>query len=201
MFPLAVGDRFEELGYEYLPGLLGTADVSPVRAAVLRALQESPVQVVHDAAWLRVQARVLADEAVRALVEHPAVQGVVRARSGRADTRCGDIVRIMPQGSWTRPHQDGAYLRAPDAITLWIALEDTPLERGPLVLWAGSHHQGLREHGPGEEGTQVPEDAEWHGSPLAAGDAIAFSALTVHASLPNLGAAPRLSIDLRSRRG
>jgi phytanoyl-CoA hydroxylase len=52
-------------------------------------------------------------------------------------------------GKPTPPHQDGYYfmLNPPQAITMWMALEDVDEETGCVRYIKGSHLQGMRPHG------------------------------------------------------
>src|SRR5690348_13616274 len=52
-------------------------------------------------------------------------------------------------GTATPPHQDGYYfcLIPNEALTAWIALDDTNEENGVLHYWKGSHKKGVLPHG------------------------------------------------------
>ena len=100
----------------------------------------------------------------------------------------------------TPPHQDANYLPDPALWIAWIPLDDCPLDRGPLAVVPGSHEGGLRPH----EGATLDErEAEsragdrWVAAALQPGDALFFSALTLHRSLDNRTERLRLSVDLR----
>ncbi len=53
-------------------------------------------------------------------------------------------------GRPTPPHQDGYYfkLNPPEALTMWLALDEVNEENGCIRYVAGSHRDGLRAHGP-----------------------------------------------------
>jgi len=48
----------------------------------------------------------------------------------------------------TPPHQDGWYfmIEPPEALTVWIALDEVDEENGCMRYLRGSHHKGLRPH-------------------------------------------------------
>ena len=52
-------------------------------------------------------------------------------------------------GKATPPHQDAFYfnLKPPQALTMWIALEEAGTDNGCVSYIAGSHKQGMRPHG------------------------------------------------------
>lgn len=52
-------------------------------------------------------------------------------------------------GKATPPHQDAYYfsIKPPQAVTLWLALEDVDMENGCVSYITGSHTKGMRTHG------------------------------------------------------
>ena len=93
-------------------------------------------------------------------------------------------------------HQDNGYAAILPAtnVTIWIALDDVDERNGCVWILPRSHLDGLRPHGRASgdswllavavEGDGVP-------APLRAGEAVAFSGLTLHRSKTNDTAAPR----------
>ncbi len=87
-------------------------------------------------------------------------------------------------------HQDNGYgrLEPMTDVTVWVPLVDTDASNGCLQVVPGSHRQGLLDHGSAginpvlREAHRVGDALE---VPLAAGEGIAFSGLTLHASGPN----------------
>ena len=53
-------------------------------------------------------------------------------------------------GRPTPPHQDGYYfkLQPPEALTMWLALDEVNEQNGCIRYVAGSHRDELRSHGP-----------------------------------------------------
>lgn len=107
----------------------------------------------------------------------------------------------------TQPHQDWQYIRgSPEALTSWIPLGDCRRDLGGLAVLPGSHRLGFREHQrtTGAGGMGLAVDAlglPWHAADYRLGDVLLFSALTIHAALPNRTARMvRLSADFRYQR-
>ena len=114
-----------------------------------------------------------------------------------------------------RWHQDYSYwpLAQPNAVTAWVALDDTTQHNGAMLMACGSQHLGerlpvvfgtgtpyLRESRPASVG-EVGDPAEL-GLPvevveLAAGEVSMHSSLTWHASGPNLSEKGRRAIVMR----
>jgi hypothetical protein len=112
----------------------------------------------------------------------------------------------LPDDAGTRSdiplHQDNGYgrLEPPEDITVWFALTDTTVANGCLEVMPGSHELGLAPHGTASVNPALRE-ARGEGSlvavELAAGEAIAFTGLTLHRSGPNLTDAPRTAFYVR----
>ncbi len=103
--------------------------------------------------------------------------------------------------SWIPLHQDDGYgtLDPPLDVTVWMALVDTDERNGCLVVVPGSHREGLRRHRSTDVNPLLLE-ADADGAvalPLAAGEAVAFSGLTLHGSGPNRTDQPRVGMHMR----
>lgn len=99
-------------------------------------------------------------------------------------------------------HQDDGYgrLEPPDDVTVFVALVDMDARNGGLAIVPGSHRAGLLPHGragvnPLLVETELP--AEPVAVPLRAGEAVAFTGLTVHGSGPNRSDAERAALFMR----
>jgi len=92
-------------------------------------------------------------------------------------------------------HQDNGYARVlPDNnITVWMAIDDATLDNGCIWVVPGSHKQGLIEHAKQDDNwyQQAGVEAEGVAVPVRAGEAIAFSAYTLHCSKLNTTDKPR----------
>lgn len=75
------------------------------------------------------------------------------ARTLLADVPVGRTVEYFNKppriGKPTPPHQDAYYfmIEPPEALTMWLALEDVDEENGCVRYVKGSHLQGMRPHG------------------------------------------------------
>lgn len=100
-------------------------------------------------------------------------------------------------------HQDFPYnpIDRRGMLTVWVALEDVPVESGALRFVPGSHRLGplgrldLVGDDIGVDGLLRPEDRSLVGDPVAvplrAGDATVHDALTLHGAGPNTTNRPR----------
>ncbi len=93
-------------------------------------------------------------------------------------------------GKPTPPHQDGYYfnLKPPQAITMWMALENVDLENGCLRYIPGSHLTGMRQHGRSQtigfsQGITDYNDQDRMNEevfPVKPGDLLIHHSLTIH---------------------
>lgn len=104
----------------------------------------------------------------------------------------------------TPVHQDnGVVLPEADQteiLTVWFPLWDATVENGCLVVWPGSHRQGLLDHCPSPGGLRIPGkllNGKAKSMTMKRGDALFMHKLTVHASHSNHSANVRWSFDLR----
>ncbi len=102
-------------------------------------------------------------------------------------------------------HQDAAVI-PPDAgtelLTVWVPINDAPVEMGCLKLLEGAHKAGLQEHGRGRvDGLALPDDVANERRvrvvPAKRGDVLLIHRYCPHASLPNTSNQLRFSLDLR----
>ena len=86
-------------------------------------------------------------------------------------------------------HQDEGYAQIEPAggVTVWIALDDCDRQNGCIWVVPRSHAQGLMPHQQsGETGFMTLEiEGDGEAAPMKAGEAIAFSGLTLHRSKYN----------------
>jgi ectoine hydroxylase-related dioxygenase (phytanoyl-CoA dioxygenase family) len=99
-------------------------------------------------------------------------------------------------------HQDNGYghLEPPDDITVWFALTDTTIANGCLEVMPGSHELGLAAHevaGVNPALREATGDGSLVAVELEAGEAIAFTGMTLHRSGPNLTDTPRTAFYAR----
>jgi phytanoyl-CoA hydroxylase len=87
-------------------------------------------------------------------------------------------------------HQDNGYVSIEPAtnVTLWIALDDVDLENGCVWVVPKSHEMGLLDHTPKSADSwflNVPVEGNGVPAILKAGEAVAFTGLTLHRSKLN----------------
>lgn len=98
-------------------------------------------------------------------------------------------------------HQDWSYWYGAHKVSIWVALDDATVENGCLKLFPGSHkaavvHDGDASDGHGFGNRLRPgavDETRAVTAELAAGGAVFFHDLTLHASHPNRSAAERWS--------
>ena len=86
-------------------------------------------------------------------------------------------------------HQDNGYARIEPGnnVTVWMAIDDATLDNGCIWVIPGSHKHGLLDHNKQENNwyQEVAVQEEGTPVPVSAGEAIAFSAYTLHCSKLN----------------
>jgi ectoine hydroxylase-related dioxygenase (phytanoyl-CoA dioxygenase family) len=93
-------------------------------------------------------------------------------------------------------HQDNGYAKVlpENNMTVWIALDDVDLHNGCVWLVPGSHRSGVLPHGQKSADSwhlEVPVEGDGIPAILKAGEAVAFTGLTLHRSKLNHSDAPR----------
>jgi ectoine hydroxylase-related dioxygenase (phytanoyl-CoA dioxygenase family) len=98
-------------------------------------------------------------------------------------------------------HQDNGYgrLEPPDDVTVWVALTDTTMDNGCLHVAPRSHLGGLVEHQTAAGNPSLREAGQADTVPLvlAAGEAVAFTGMTLHGSGENRTADERVALFAR----
>jgi ectoine hydroxylase-related dioxygenase (phytanoyl-CoA dioxygenase family) len=93
-------------------------------------------------------------------------------------------------------HQDNGYVSIEPAtnVTIWIALDDVDEKNGCVWIKPDSHKLGLLEHRTKNADSwhlQVPVEGDGVPAILKAGEAVAFTGLTLHRSKLNYSDKPR----------
>ncbi len=138
---------------------------------------------------------------VRALIQANPLVGIAAQLVGPNVAHWfNQFVTKMPDGNRRRSdfpwHQDNGYvsIEPPNNVTIWIALDDVDTRNGCVWVLPGSHLKGLLDHrAAGAESWHLTVKVEGDGIPavLKAGEAVAFTGLTLHRSKLNQTDQPR----------
>lgn len=114
------------------------------------------------------------------------------------------IIVKHPAGSSPAPetipwHQDNAFspVDPPTNVAMFLALDDTNTDNGCLWAIPGSHREGLHRHGQASvapdhlELITIADDEAGVPLPMARGEGLLMSGLTLHRSLENWTGRPR----------
>jgi ectoine hydroxylase-related dioxygenase (phytanoyl-CoA dioxygenase family) len=214
--PLATDDEvahYRRKGYAILRGLLHEPELVRLRR-VFDDLGGSRPNVVNKFARRLVVTRNLwqTDPGIETIVMR--IAPVAARLMGASQVRLiDDVALVKPPkhegGDPTVWHQDAPNFPFDRRgfLTVWIAVDDVPLDQGPLTFLPGSHRIGLLGaiDGGGEEihldSLLQPDDREHVGEPVAtaldAGDASVHSGYLLHSAGPNLTSRPRRAWGVR----
>lgn len=220
--------RADADGYLFFRGLLPADAVTDVRDDVYSVLEADRILVPGDpgvvdrdavdaipADQLRMDIGIPHESYVRVqqvqplhrLPHHPNLVGLYERLLGtEIFVHPRHIVRAMtghPALRPTPPHQDFPLVQGTTQTwTAWFPLDVAPIERGPLAVLRGSHHNGYLPisvaEGAGQIQAQLCTEDDWVGSAFEPGDVLTFTSLTVHRAIPATARDKiRLSMDVR----
>ena len=191
---------YRESGVVKIPGILTPNEVRRYREACLEILEDrDPASSANQQALPFVQ-RIniwLDNDALRSLTLHPNVAAVAEKLAGGPLRVWHDHILAKRPGQDypTAFHQDQPkwpHDNSPNALSVWIALQDTPVEMGCMSFLPGTHdifdvadiltadREGLVREMPASE--WLPRVTY----PLRAGDCTFHHARTMHGAGPNL---------------
>ena len=153
--------KFDEEGYVYLPGLLSHAEVTDVQDYLDKFIQNNVPDLSPDQAFYEDNNDPSTLKQLFNLHEHePFFEKLLTgsrfeqlAESVLDEKVIGKNVEYFNKppliGKPTPPHQDNYYfmLQPPQAVTMWLALEDVDTQNGCVRYIPQSHLAGLRTHG------------------------------------------------------
>ena len=186
---------FREHGFVAVRGLLSPDEAAAFREQALDctrtvgALSKGAVFSQYVNVWT-------AHEGMRALTLHPRLQKMATLLAGGPLRLWHDQILIKEPHNEapTEFHQDQPYwphANAVHPISAWIALQDTPVERGPMTFLSGSHRRtdlpAQRLDNP-RSLFEVCPDLEWAPRttiPLRAGDCTFHHGRCAHMATPN----------------
>ena len=204
----SVATAFARDGFVILPGLFSAAECQVWKAEGERVLAE--VRRAHQAAGRDADAELASGVYVglsqrspvfAALTADPRLTGALREVLGPDLAFISDkLVFKDDRTEFATPwHQDYAYWQGAHKPSFWIALHDATTENGCLKLMPGSHQRELAHDevasrkGFGRR-LEAIDESKAVAAPLAAGGAVLFHDLTLHASFPNRSGQPRWAL-------
>lgn len=195
---LRVRSVFDPLTVSLLAAAVDAAVADSGNSAWDGAWRDNPVYNNPDAPQLRTLHHIEAQSPVWAGEIGGVLQALAAALLGRPVVFHQSTVVVKPalDGQAFPLHQDVVYFGAADVpyVSLSVHLDDTTPENGPLRFVPGSHLAGVRSHARPLGGKSVLVEGSMDDTVevcARAGDVVAFSHLTVHASYPNRSDRPR----------
>ncbi|MEZ4662297.1 MAG: phytanoyl-CoA dioxygenase family protein [Caldilineaceae bacterium] len=206
---------YQEQGYLLIPNLIEPAVVDELREAVLDVLEANGIpraQLDHASSTadkLRQNPQYVKDSLLDELINGEAMMALASRLIG------GRAVRYLPftavkaggGGGQFHFHQDNNYTQhdpALGSINIWVALVDMTPDNGCLQMVPGSHKEGVLDWenaGDGDSHRKVAIDPKtFLPIRMRAGDAVAFTRLTVHGSGPNYTDRARVAYGLQYHR-
>jgi len=220
--PALLRERFQELGYLYIPRYVPTDRCEDLLATLLEQLAphiaadaDSGLPVLcgepffeTDPTWDEVYPKIQALEAFHGFFHDSHIRALMETVTGTDSfVYPMKMARISTPGKIgyeTPPHQDAhSHNAGPTMAGIWVALHDVGAELGRVKVLARSHKRGVRPvfQTQGVGGIQCeiyPEETEWHVSDFARGDVLIFHSCAVHKAEPNTSAnSVRISVDTR----
>ncbi len=205
---------YREQGYLPLPGFVDSRHLDGLREEVWSVMaslglsRERLGKAAATADKLRQCSRYLKGSLLDRLINGADTLSIASRLIG------GRAIRYLPftavkaagGGGTFHYHQDNSYTRhepAEGSINIWVALVDMTPQNGCLMIAPASHLNGTLpadNAGDGDDHRKVSEPEYAMPIRMRAGDAVAFSRLTVHGSGPNDTAEPRLAYALQYHR-
>lgn len=198
-----IRQAFDRDGFVIVPDLYSRAEVAAIKAeirAILDAVRQESVQAGKDpeaafdnGVYVGLAAR---SPFFRQAVRDERLLDVLEAILGPHIEFLSDkVVFKDADKDFASPwHQDWPYWQGSHKISLWVALDDATPANGCLKLIPGSHRSEVVHNGTADDGhgfghrlrSDAIDESQAIAAPLAAGGAIFFHDLTLHASYPNV---------------
>ncbi|MFI0938536.1 phytanoyl-CoA dioxygenase family protein [Streptomyces sp. NPDC021020] len=207
--PATATADFHRDGFVHLRGVLSAETIAAyepvITSEVIRLnTQDLPLaeRDTYGRAFLQVSNLWRENETVKRLVLSRRLAGIAAALLGVHAVRLyhDQALYKEPSGGITPWHADQYYwpLSSDRCVTIWLPLQDTPLDMGPLAFARGSHNFSHGRDLPisDESERQLKEalaeqDFEDVVEPFALGDASFHRGWTFHHAGPNRGTQPR----------
>lgn len=216
--PITISDDectfYQAYGYLPLPGLINPDALAGLRSDVYEVLESVHGITAEDLASasstqdkLRQCSRYRRHSNLDAVINAPAMLAVASRLIGGPARRYLPFTAVKSAGGGPfHLHQDNNYTEhrpALGSINIWVALVDMTPSNGCLRVGPGSHRHGQAAASVSPDGDHravIDEPDLVVPLRMRAGDAVAFSRLTVHGSGANRSDAPRLAYALQYHR-
>lgn len=210
---------FERDGYLFIPGFFTAAQVHDINETLTEFIEivvpgMPEKHVVYEekdnpATLKQLQDLQLHSEFFNDLMETSELEKIAAVLLGEKVTgKNVEFFNKPPQiGKPTPPHQDAYYfnIKPPQAVTMWLALEEADETNGCVSYITGSQKLGMRPHGRTQTlgfsqsitdyGT--PEDlAALRSFPAKAGDLLVHHSMTIHSAGANRSSRSRKALGL-----
>jgi ectoine hydroxylase-related dioxygenase (phytanoyl-CoA dioxygenase family) len=202
--------RFREDGFVRLPGVLSPQVIQEYAPEIDRLVAEqNPLKDIpleqrslYDQAFIQVSNVWPLSEKAREFAFSKRLARVAAELMGTRGVRMWHDQALYkePSGGFTPWHVDQQYwpMASPHSVTVWIPLQDTPMEMGPLCFGRGSHrkHIGRDLEISAESEEQIREAVRRERivqvqEPFALGDVSYHLGWTLHRAGPNTTTRPR----------
>lgn len=200
-------------GFVHLPGALSAEEVAELRQEADRLLSAHGVSSPWDGKWLAdfekreyslnvVKHLCTLSSAWQKAAVGRAVMAQVERLIGPAKLVASMLIAKPPETGQPFPlHQDAAYYgeHHKQYCIVVVHLDDTTSENGALRFLPGLHTKGLLPHKRDGKAYLRPEQYRMEDTievQAKAGDLVAFSLFTPHASYPNRSKLPRVTARL-----
>jgi len=195
-------EAFARDGFYIAPSLFSATETRVLKAEIARILEEVRREseargegdrlLASGGVYVGLSAR---SEKMRQLHRDPRLLDILEAVYAPNIEFLSDKVVYKSEGmDYASPwHQDWPYWHGAHKISVWLALDDATVANGCMKLLPGSHHAPI-VHDGAQEGEHVfgqrlrqgaVDESKAVTAELAAGGAVFFLDLTLHASHPN----------------
>ena len=197
-----VRKNFDKDGYVFLPGFLGKADVDAINDHLGNFIKNKVPGMPFNHVFYEDNNDLTTLKQLQDLhMYDPFFAGILKGSQFEkiAEVLLGEKVigknleyfnKPPKIGKPTPPHQDGYYfmLNPPQAITMWMALENADEENGCVRYIRGSHLKGARPHGKTQtlgfsQGITDYSEKDFASEipfPAKPGDLLIHHAMTIH---------------------
>ena len=204
---------YNRYGYLALPGLISQVDAAQIAEEVLQVMEclgisrQALRQATTSKDKLRQSRQYLAHWTMARLIHSPALLGIAARLMGGPSSLYMPFTAVKSGGGGGRFHfhQDNQYTRFDGpGINIWFALEEMSPRNGCLQIAPETHTQGTIDWVESEDRdghrTVAVEPRDFLPLRMMAGDAVAFTRLTLHGSGANSTEQPRLGYAVQFHR-